>query len=311
MTENPYHEGELRVQERLGVAETARRLGRAIADEIPAGAVPFIGRQRMMIVGSIDREGWPWASMLLGEPGFVKAPDPATLEVDLERATHHPDDPLWTDLGTAARVGTLLIDLATRRRFRVNGRVDGVPERRLGIAVDEAYGNCPKYIQRRHATADSPDLSTPPAPARRGERLEEHQRRLIEAADTLFVASAHPDRGVDASHRGGNPGFVTVTGDRTLRVPDYAGNSMYNTLGNFAVNSVAGLLLIDFDRRVTLQLTGRAEILWHLDRPAGETGGTQRYWELAVERWIETDLAPGLGWELLDRSPFNPEVDAP
>jgi len=308
MTQTPFHAGELEVQKRLGEDEIARRVGRVIANRIPTGAAGFIGRQRMMILGSADREGRPWASMLLGEPGFVTTPDPGTLEVDLEHASSHPDDPLWTDLEGGARVGTLLIDLANRRRFRINGRAEVTAERSLRIAVDEAYGNCPKYIQRRHVTVGEAGPPVDAAPVRRGERLEEGHRRWIEAADTLFVASVHPELGVDASHRGGNPGFVTVVDDRTLRVPDYQGNSMYNTLGNFAVNPAAGLLLIDFDRHVTLQLTGRAEILWHLDRPAGETGGTRRYWELTVERWIETELAPALRWELLDRSPFNPQA---
>lgn len=310
MTQNPYHEGELRVQERAGEAELARRLGRAIADQIPAGAFGFIGRQRMMVVGSVDREGRPWATMLLGEPGFVTALDPGTLAVDLERASCHPEDPLWENLADDSRLGTLLIDLATRRRFRVNGRADGAPGDRLRIAVQEAYGNCPKYIQRRHATGDSPAPSSQPVPARRGERLEAHQRGWIEAVDTLFVASVHPDRGADASHRGGSPGFVRVLDDRTLLVPDYPGNSMYNTLGNFAANPAAGLLLVDFERHVALQLTGRVEVLWHVDRPAAETGGTGRYWQLTVERWIETKLAEGFDWELLDYSPFNPEVSA-
>ena len=60
------------------------------------------------------------------------------------------------------------------------------------------------------------------------------------SADTFFVASAHAERGVDASHRGGLPGFVRVLGDRTLEIPDYPGNSMFNTLGNPAADPRAG-----------------------------------------------------------------------
>ena len=41
-----------------------------------------------------------------------------------------------------------------------------------------------------------------------GVDLSPEARAVIEAADTLFVASAHAERGVDASHRGGPPGFV-------------------------------------------------------------------------------------------------------
>ena len=97
---------------------------------------------------------------------------------------------------------------------------------------------------------------------------------LYEAADTFFVASAHPRRGTDVSHRGGDPGFVRMLDDHTLRVPDYAGNSMFNTLGNLHVNPRAGLLFVDFDRWRTLQLTGTATIRFDLE---------PRAWDFRVE----------------------------
>ena len=57
--------------------------------------------------------------------------------------------------------------------------------------------------------------------------------------DVLFIATAHATRGADASHRGGNPGFIEVLDGKTVRIPDYAGNSMFNTLGNLVVNPAA------------------------------------------------------------------------
>ena len=69
------------------------------------------------------------------------------------------------------------------------------------------------------------------------------------------------ERSMNASHRGGPPGFVEVVDDRTLRIPDYVGNSMLNTLGNLTVNPHAGLVVLDFGPNRTLQLTRRAEIL--------------------------------------------------
>ena len=41
-----------------------------------------------------------------------------------------------------------------------------------------------------------------------------------------------------------SPGFIEVLDDRTLRIPDYSGNSMFNTLGNLRVNARAGMLRI-------------------------------------------------------------------
>ncbi len=131
---------------------------------------------------------------------------------------------------------------------------------------------------------------------------------MIAAADTLFVASAHPEHGVDASHRGGHPGFVTIIDNRQLRIPDFAGNSMFNTLGNFVSYPHAGLVFIDFERNRLLQLTGVPEILWERDDPRGETGGTRRFWQLQISAWQELPLPLDLSWEFIDASPHIPAL---
>ena len=129
---------------------------------------------------------------------------------------------------------------------------------------------------------------------------------MIAGSDTFFVASSHPERGVDVSHRGGNPGFVEVLDERTLRVPDYVGNGLYNTLGNFVSHPQAGLLFIDFDAGTTLQLIGVPKIRWELDRADDRTGGTRRYWDFTVQRWLVREIPQRVECEFLDYSPFNP-----
>ena len=81
---------------------------------------------------------------------------------------------------------------------------------------------------------------------------------------------------------------------------------MYNTLGNFIVNPRAGLVFLDFERSQTLQLIGRPEILWELDDPQQETGGTKRYWDFHIEHWLQLDLPHTIEWDFLDYSPHNP-----
>lgn len=71
-----------------------------------------------------------------------------------------------------------------------------------------------------------------------GSVLDEVRARRVERADTLFVTSRHPVRGADVSHRGGAPGFVLVVDAKRLRIPDYRGNSMFNTFGNFMASNV-------------------------------------------------------------------------
>lgn len=315
--QGPYHSGELLVQERAGETAIARRTGAIVSDSLPTGVAGFLERQRFAVLASVDADGRPWASAVVGEPGFAGASTPETVELDLIRAISHPEDPLWRSLRADPRLGTLFIDLATRRRFRINGTVETPPHAsppdHLRLRVDEAYGNCPKYIQARRLSGTArPESGRRALPARHGRRLETDHRRWIANADTAFVASVHPEGAADASHRGGAPGFIEVLDNHTLRIPDYPGNSMYNTLGNLAEHPVAGLLLLDFDRGATLQLTGRTELLWDLDPTdpvsRAATGGTGRAWTLTVEGWVESELPPGLTWELLDRSPLNPRV---
>ncbi|MBW4568554.1 MAG: pyridoxamine 5'-phosphate oxidase family protein [Tolypothrix carrinoi HA7290-LM1] len=302
---NPFHDGEQLVQQRLGEVEIAQRNGRIIADKIIPGALKFIEQQPMVVLGSVGISQNVWASVLFGSPGFMTAVDQSTVEFDLNQAVCNSLDPFWTNIEHNPQIGMLVIELATRRRLRINGEVTRLSETRLRLNVWESYPNCPKYIQRRHITRNHKSTS-PLKEARTGLTLSAEQSALIGTADTFFVASAHPIRGVDASHRGGNPGFVRVLDDRTLRIPDYAGNSMFNTLGNFVENPHAGLIFLDFERYVSLQLIGRPEILWELDDPTNETNGTRRYWTLFVEQWLETSLSQSFCWELLDYSPYNP-----
>ncbi len=307
--ENPYHEGELAVQQRLGEVEEGRRNGRAISDSILKGALKYIEQQPLAVFGSVDDEENIWASVLVGNPGFMRAPDERTVEVDLTQTAHNRHDPFWTNVERNSQVGMLVIDLGTRRRLRINGRISRTAQERLRLDVAESYPNCPKYIQRRHVIANIVDGGSRSSEPRQGHSLEPDQQAFIRSADTFFVASAHPEHGADASHRGGNPGFIRVLGDRRIRVPDYVGNRMFNTLGNFTVNPHAGLVFLDFERTRTLQLIGRPEILWDLDDPMNETGGTRRYWDFEIERWSETDLLHQLQWEFLDYSPHNPELE--
>ena len=304
-SENPYHEGELLVQQRVGEVVEAQNNGRIIANSILKGALKFIEQQPMVVFGSVDEQHNVWASVLVGYPGFMQAVDQHTVDFDLTQAICNWHDPFWNNIETHSSVGTLVIELATRRRLRLNGRITRTASR-LRLEVEESYPNCPKYIQRRQVTIHPGKFSSYSSQPEAGKRLKPDQQVLITAADTFFVASAHLTRGIDASHRGGNPGFVRVLDPRTLQIPDYVGNSMFNTLGNFMTNPHAGLVFLDFERHRTLQLIGRPEILWELDDPTHASGGTQRYWKLKIERWLETELWQALHWKFIDYSPHNP-----
>lgn len=305
--DSPYHAGELAVQVRASETGQALRNGRAISNHISGGAVSFIQQQAMVTIGSMDCQGQVWASVIFGQPGFIRATDERTLDLDLVQAGVSADDPLWSNLNTNTSVGLLLIDLGSRRRFRVNGKIHEIDTQHYVINVEQAYPNCPKYIQRRHLKKTNIHINQHHGATRYGTGLNSNQQTRIANADTFFVASAHPDHGLDASHRGGQPGFVDVLNNTLLRIPDYIGNNMFNTLGNFHCYPHAGLVFIDFQKNRLLQLTGKVEILWPPDDPNEETKATQRYWQFEIIAWRESHIPFDISWEFLDYSPFNPE----
>ena len=177
-----------------------------------------------------------------------------------------PEDPLAETLAGSADVGTLLIDPATRRRMRLNGRARPDGAGGIEIAAREVYANCPKYIHPRIVRL--PEAAGAPSVAR-GDRLSPEQAAWVSTTDTLFLATRHATAGADVSHRGGEPGFVRVPDPARVLIPDYSGNMMFNTLGNLAADPRAGLLLVDFDSGRTLQVTGTARIHWDRETVAG------------------------------------------
>ncbi|MEV6276057.1 pyridoxamine 5'-phosphate oxidase family protein [Nocardia sp. NPDC051832] len=292
----PFHSGELAVQERMGQAHIAQRVGRMIQAEIPAVAADFLAEQPMVVLGAADAAGRLWASQPVGPPGFVQVVDAETVTV---AAGFAPGDPLRAALNEPARIGMIALQPRRRRRMRLNGRAEPVAGG-LRIAADQVYSNCPKYISRRQIESYRPQDSPP----RRGTELDAAQQAAIAAADTFFVASADADGNADASHRGGNPGFLQVLSPTRLRWPDYQGNSMFMTLGNLAVNPRCGVLIPDWATGGALQLTGTAELNWESGTFAT---GSQCSIDFTLTEIVES-RGP-LRWGPAEFSPVNPAVE--
>lgn len=302
-----FHAGELQAQRNAQEQQMAARNGANVVDHIIRGALPFVRQQTMLYVASIDLHGHVWASMLFGTPGFMQPSEDAhTLAIDLRQVAVQAADPLWDNLGHDDRLGLLLLETHSRRRLKINGRAvhaDGV----LTLAIEESVPICPRYIQRRSIALDDPAGQGMPDGMREGVGLGADELRSITGADTFFLASAHASHGADCSHRGGAPGFVRVLDNGVLRIPDYNGNSMFNSFGNFLLDPQAGLLFPDYERRVLLQLNGTVDMFWDQPDDDGFTGGTGRYWEFTPERWLETALPAALRADFVDYSPFLPK----
>ncbi|MET9094548.1 pyridoxamine 5'-phosphate oxidase family protein [Streptomyces cyaneofuscatus] len=303
-----YHRGERAVQERAGFARRAGQARGAIGNTVPDVAVAFLARQPHLVAGATDERGRIWATQLTGEPGFLTVPGPHTLRIRALPAPEDPLAPLLTGAGSGpgsgpVPVGLIGIEPATRRRMRMNGRAvrdgDG-----LRVELDQVIPNCPKYIQKRDH--HRPAASTPlPRKAVDSTELSPAQQRTIRAADTFFIATASDRGDADASHRGGNPGFVQVLSPRLLRWPDYAGNAMFLTLGNLELNPAAGLFVPGWEIGTSLHLTGSARTVWD-EEEAARTPGAQRLVEFAITAVREVASASPLRWSAPAYSRFNP-----
>ncbi|MEM6495731.1 MAG: pyridoxamine 5'-phosphate oxidase family protein [Pseudomonadota bacterium] len=127
------------------------------------------------------------------------------------------------------------------------------------------------------------------------DRLEQHRmrtefndedRKFIESSPFFFLSTASPES-VDCSFKGGEPGFVRVTGPNSLEWPDYDGNRMYRSLGNILQSPRVGLLFIRFDgtqfnNALRLRVNGTAEIDETSDAIAN-TPGAKRIVKLSAE----------------------------
>jgi uncharacterized protein len=296
-----YHEGELAVQAQAGVQDMASRVGKSIRSAIPLAAQEFLSSQPIAVLSSIDHKGRVWASLLSGKPGFMQATSDRTIRIE---AMPSSGDPLAENILANDQVGMIVIEFATRRRMRINGTAK-IDKNAIHIYSEQVYSNCPKYIQAR--TWESQSRPNKETSVEHFREFSDQQQAWIQCADTFFIGSHHKDGGPDASHRGGNAGFIHVLNKNTLRFPDYTGNTMFQTLGNIAVNPNCGLLFIDFDRGSTLQVTGTAKIIWDQNE-VKEFENAERAVEFCAAEIIEIAGSLPLSWEFKSYSPHNPPI---
>ncbi|AZF16848.1 pyridoxamine 5'-phosphate oxidase family protein [Pseudomonas sp. R3-18-08] len=298
---SPWHSGERQLQESAGVAERMAVIGpKVIRDHLPEQHRDFFPLLPYLMLGVVDEHGIPWATMLEGAPGFAHSPDPQRLQID---SLPCKGDPARAGLAVGAAVGVLGIDLNTRRRNRMNGRIGALDHDGFVVDVVQSFGNCPKYIQLRPVDTIA---RKPGSVAERSDSLDGVAHTMIRNADTFFVASyvdLHGERSVDVSHRGGSTGFVRVEGN-VLTIPDFAGNLFFNTLGNLQANPVAGLLFIDFESGDVLQVAGRTSLILSGAQVA-EFEGAQRLWTVTVEQVVRRPAALALRWQFVEFSPYS------
>lgn len=294
----PFHTGEQAAQRLAGTTDSAASGGAFIRKAMPDQHRAFFADLPFLVVSGAGMDGRVWVSILEGPGGFVSSPDPARLTIGSRLPEN---DPLAAGLARGGPVGLLGIDLASRRRNRLNGTLTPTAQG-YGLQVEQSFGNCPQYIHSRdwsrvtHSAAPAPRISG---------RLDAGQARRIAAADTLFIGSGlpGPDRatgagGFDASHRGGAPGFVKVQDDGSLLIPDYSGNNFFNTLGNLLLNPRLGLLFVDFTTGGLLHVGGLARIDWNPQD--SHDPAARRMIRVAVDSVVDRPGALSLRWRSAD-----------
>lgn len=319
-----FHEGEIAIQRRIGVAEKMDRFGRmVIRDHMPQQHRDFYKKLPFIFAGHQDKAGHVWASILTGngEEGFISSSNNKSLTMTTQPLT---GDPLGDSLMSynehkpglvELRLGILGIELHTRRRNRISVEVDSVENNKINFSVLQAFGNCPQYIQNREIVSGQTNTDLRTVGENRVTGFTEFSHDLsqfISNADTFFVASSTAKHnntrdvteGADVSHRGGRPGFIKVEQNNSLLIPDFTGNNHYNTLGNFEVNPKAGLLFIDFKTGDVITLTGKTEIVWEHESKRWFKGA-ERFWRFRLEKGFVLHNALPWRFKLNDVSPNN------
>ena len=92
------------------------------------------------------------------------------------------------------------------------------------------------------------------------DRLDEHCRQFVALSPFLVIASTDAGGRMDASPRGGDPGFVKVLDERTVLIPDSPGNNRLDSMQNLVDRPGVGLLFMIPGVDETLRINGNAAL---------------------------------------------------
>lgn len=88
--------------------------------------------------------------------------------------------------------------------------------------------------------------------------LDVHCQRFIALSPFVLLATGDADHHLDASPRGGPPGFVQVADAHTLLLPDSPGNNRLDSFHNIVATGQVGLLFLIPGVDETLRVNGTA-----------------------------------------------------
>ncbi len=173
-----YHDGSRRLQRRLGTERLAQHIARHyVQDFLAEEHIGWIRGADAVFLATTDPHGRPECSYKGGLPGFVRVPDPRTLEIP-----SYDGNGMFRSFGNALvcpNVGLLFLFPEHRAKLRVNGVCEVLTdtaavaghtgaEALLRVTVGEVFENCPRYLHDRSTgerSADCPRTEyVPPDP---------------------------------------------------------------------------------------------------------------------------------------------------
>lgn len=303
--EEVFHEGQLAVQRITGEEEIAKMRIPMISSMLHPRSIAFIEHQVLAFLGTEDATGALWLSLLVGERGFISVPSLQEIKMNLAQIKSSKEDIFFQNIKTKSTVGILFHEAARRARYRAWGNVQET-EGHLSFDIKMGYPSCPKHIQREQIEVSEKPVDLSPQHVN-GTTLGEEEKAWILGSHTFFITTQTKKGDIESSHRGGDPGFIEILENGSIRVPDYLGNSMFSTLGNIYENPKAALLFIDYTKGETLQLSGIAELQFdqNSEKDFYTSGETGRFWIFQTKQWIRTKNHHQVNTNFIDFSPFN------
>lgn len=119
------------------------------------------------------------------------------------------------------------------------------------------YSAYHRDLQSQHETQDLADRLEAMIVS---QKVDAHHQAFIESRDFFFLTTIDQRGYPTCSHKGGQPGLITVVNPSELAFPSYDGNGMYLSMGNINGNEKIGMLMMDFQIPHRLRIHGNARI---------------------------------------------------
>ena len=238
-----YHEGQLAIQDEAKTTHVANKLAHWVGP-----VAQFALEADLILLAAQDRDQVLRFSVLSGARPLLEVVESADLRLRFPEplSQHLPE----------GRCGGLAISFALARRARLNGVMTtrgGVKE----LDASETFTLCRKYIAPSIALDAAPCLG--PTSRQRIDLADPWLTKLLERAETSFLASVSPDGGPDVAHRGGPPGFLALdAGASLLSWPEFVGDGVFKSAGNVRATGHFTLLVPDLESGDGVELVGVA-----------------------------------------------------